>query len=242
MPSAHSGQRGRYNTLDIDFGTLAETETNKTLKGMHQYFGALIPSAKNEYTGLFEGKNLILITAEGFATPAIDEELTPTLYRLTHEGFVFQNFYQPDWTQSTCGGEFAITTGIIPNWVNSKRGSLAAQASIDNQMPITLAHLFAFRGYNVPAWHYGVYTYYDRNLYLSNFGYDYAGCEGGGLELPYNGWPRSDLEMMEATADSYINDYVEHGTVRTAFLPTLLFSNFPAPYHVKKVKDKSQAK
>lgn len=220
-PSAHLGQSDGYNTLDIDFGLLAETETNKTIKCMHQYFSTLTPSAKNEYTGLFEGKNLILITAEAFATPAIDEELTPTLYRLSHDGFVFQKFYQPDWTQSTCGGEFAVTTGVIPNWVNSKRGSLAAQASIDNQMPITLARLFASRGYNVPAWHNGTYTYYDRNLYLSNFGYDYAGCEGGGLELPYNGWPRSDLEMMEATADSYINDYVENGTPFHAYYMTI---------------------
>ena len=209
------------NTLDIDFNVLAESETDETLQNMHKYFGNVIPSEKNTYTGVFKGKNLILITAEGFATPAIDKELTPTLYKLTHEGFVFTNFYQPDWTQSTCGGEFAITTGVIPNWVNSSRGSLAAQASIDNYMPTTLAHLFALEGYSVPAWHNGIYTYYDRNLYLSNFGYDYSGCEGGGLELPNNAWPRSDLEMIEATADSYIRDYVDNGTPFHAYYMTI---------------------
>lgn len=188
---------------------------------MHKYFDNVIPSEKNEYTGMFKGKNLILLTAEGFATPAIDKELTPTLYKLTHEGFVFNNFYQPDWTQSTCGGEFAVTTGIIPNWVSSSYGNLAAQASIDRSMPITLAHLFAPEGYNVPAWHNGIYTYYKRDQYLTNFGYDYQGCEGGGLELPNNAWPRSDLEMIEATADSYIQDYVDNGTPFHAYYMTI---------------------
>ncbi len=209
------------NTLDIDFEGMAEAETDETLKNMHQYFANVIPSEKNQYTGMFEGKNLILITAEGFATPAIDQELTPTLYKLSHEGFVLNNFYQPDWTQSTCGGEFAVTTGVIPSWVKSEYGNLAAQASIEKSMPFTLARLFAAEGYSVPAWHNGEYDYYKRDQYLTNFGYDYAGCNGGGLELPYNGWPRSDLEMMEATADSYIQDCVDNGTPFHAYYMTI---------------------
>ncbi len=206
------------NVLEIDFDALAEAETNETIRGMHRYFGSLVPSEKNAYTGLFRGKNLILITAESFSTPAIDEVLTPTLYRLTHEGFVFRNFYQPDWTQSTCGGEFSVVTGLIPNWIS---GCPAAQACIGNRMPITLARLFAPLGYSVPAWHNGIYTYYDRNLYLSTFGYSFEGCDGGGLELPSNGFPRSDLEMMEATADSYIDDYVENGVPFHAYYMTI---------------------
>ena len=210
------------NQLDIDFEALAEAEEeNKTLQNMHQFFSRVTPSMQNEYTGMFEGKNLILITAEGFSTYAIDPELTPTLYKLSHEGFVFNNFYQPDWTQSTCGGEFAVTTGVIPSWVKSEYGNLAAQASIEKYMPLTLAHLMEPLGYNVPAWHNGIYSYYKRDQYLTNFGYDYAGCEGGGLELPYNGWPRSDLDMIEATADSYIDDYVENGTPFHAYYMTI---------------------
>ncbi len=206
------------NILNIDFEALAESEPNEVIQSMHRYFGGLTPSEKNEYTGLFRGKNLILITAESFATPAVDEVLTPTLYRLTHEGFVFRNFYQPDWTQSTCGGEFSVTTGLIPNWIF---GCPAAQACIGNRMPTTLAHLFAPLGYNVPAWHNGIYTYYDRDRYLATFGYSYQGCDGGGLELPFNGFPRSDLEMIEATADSYISDYVENGVPFHAYYMTI---------------------
>jgi len=233
------------NTLDIDFNALAEAESNETIQNMHKYFGSLTPSEKNEYTGMFKGKNLILLTAEGFATPAIDKDLTPTLYKLTHEGFVFNNFYQPDWTQSTCGGEFAVTTGVIPNWVKSSYGNLAAQASIEKYMPITLARLFAPLGYNVPAWHNGIYDYYKRNQYLTNFGYDYAACEGGGLELPNNSWPRSDLEMIQATADSYIQDYVDNGTPFHAYYMTISGHgpyNFSGQNMSKKHREAVQAK
>ena len=205
------------NVLDIDFASLAEAETDKTIQDMHQYFATLIPSEKNRYTGMFEGKNLILLTAEGFSPYAIDKELTPTLYRLTHEGFVFNNFYQPDWTMSTTGGEFSVTTGLIPNWMT---GGMAPAVSVDRAMPLTLARLFAAEGYSVPAWHNHTYTYYGRDKYLGNFGYDYHGI-GNGLELPHNVWPNSDLEMMEATADSYIDEYVKNGTLFHAYYMTV---------------------
>lgn len=206
------------NVLDIDFEALAEGETNETIQSMHQYFANVIPSEKNEYTGMFEGKNLILLTAEGFSPYAIDQELTPTLYKLTHEGFVFNNFYQPDWTLSTTGGEFAVTTGVIPNWLGGSDASPLVSAS--RSMPITLAKLFAAEGYAVPAWHNHTYTYYHRDEYLGNFGYDYHGI-GNGLELAHDVWPNSDLEMMEATADSYINAYVEDGTPFHAYYMTV---------------------
>ncbi len=195
-----------YNVMDIDFEGLAANSSGN-LKSMHEYFGSLTPSQQNEYTGMFKGKNLIFITAEAFSPYCISEELTPTLYKLSHEGFVFNNYYQPDWTQSTVGGEFANDTGIIPNWVN---GGWAVNAAIGNSMPFTLGNQFAKLGYSVPAWHDHTYTYYNRDQYLATFGYDYHGI-GNGLVLPHTTWPNSDLEMMEATVDGYIQDYVDTG-------------------------------
>ena len=209
------------NVLDIDFAALAEAETNETLKGMHRYFASLIPSEKNQYTGMFAGKNLILITAESFSPYVISEELTPTLYRLSHEGFVFTNYYQPDWTMSTLGGEFANTTGVIPGWVG---GGYPTSPIINGNhaMPLTLGNQFAALGYSVPAWHNHTYTYYNRHLYLTAFGYDYKGGRGGGLSIPSEySWPESDLEMMEATVHSYIDDYVNNGRLFHAYYMTV---------------------
>ena len=206
-----------YNTLDIDFDALAAGTSDSTLQALHQYLGGLTPSQQNEYTGMFEGKNLILITAEAFSPYVISEELTPTLYRLTHEGFVFNNYYQPNWTQSTSGGEFAVMTGIIPNWF----GNLTAfNASADKNMATALGWQFGRLGYNVPAWHNNEYTYYNRDETHPNLGYDYQGI-GNGLVLATNQWPNSDLEMMQATVDGYISDYVENGTPFHAYYMTV---------------------
>ncbi len=197
-----------YHVMDIDFQALAQNTEDDTLHAMHQFFHAVTPSQHNKYTGMFKGKNLILITAEGFSPAAISQELTPTLYRLTHEGFVFNNYYHPDWTMSTSGGEFAILTGIIPNWINGNR---AFTASIGKSFPFSLAKQFHSLGYNVPAYHNNGYTYYDRDKTHPNLGYDYMGI-GNGLVLERELWPNSDLDMIEATADSYIQDYVDNGT------------------------------
>ena len=67
--------------MDIDFESLMASDQGNLL-AMDQYFAAQIPTRQNEYTGLFEGKNLILITAEAFSSAVVDPERTPTLYRL----------------------------------------------------------------------------------------------------------------------------------------------------------------
>lgn len=209
-----------FNTMDIDFDALAAGTDDKTLKSMHEYFGSLTPSQQNEYTGMFKDKNLIFLTAEAFSPYFISKELTPALYRLTHEGFVFNNYYQPDWTMSTVGGETANLTGIIPSWINGNWSSVAAAK---DYMPFTLGNQFSALGYSVPAWHNHTYSYYDRDKYLKSFGFDYKGGRGGGLELPISGdmWPESDLEMIQATADSYINDYVNNGKKFCAYYMTV---------------------
>ena len=196
-----------YNKMDLDFTATSDLVGGSTLENMHNYFSSKTASQQNEYTGMFKGKNLIQITAEAFSPYVISKELTPTLYKLTHEGFVFTNYYQPGWGQSTTGGEFAHMTGIIPTWVN---GNLSFYASHQDYMPFALGNQFRALGYTTVAYHNNSYTYYNRHLTHPNLGYDYYG-QGNGLTLTVPGWPYSDLEMMELTAPAYIEDYVNTG-------------------------------
>lgn len=196
-----------YNKMELDFTATSDLVGGSTLENMHNYFSSKTASQQNEYTGMFKGKNLIQITAEAFSPYVISKELTPTLYKLTHEGFVFTNYYQPGWGQSTTGGEFAHMTGIIPTWVN---GNLSFYASHQDYMPFALGNQFRALGYTTVAYHNNSYTYYNRHLTHPNLGYDYYG-QGNGLTLTVPGWPYSDLEMMELTAPAYIKDYVNTG-------------------------------
>ena len=209
-----------YNALDIDFSALADAASDSTLASLHRYVASRTPSRQNEYTGMFQGKNLILLTAEAFSPWFISEELTPTLYRLTHEGFVCTNYYQPGWGQSTTGGEFAVLTGLLPTWIDN---NVSFWASRNDYMPLALGNQFRALGYQTPAWHDNTYNYYNRDATHPNLGYDYQGI-GNGLTLPSSsgsGWPYSDLEMMEATMDSYVDTYLATGQPFHAYYMTV---------------------
>ncbi|GAB6106511.1 LTA synthase family protein [Fusibacter bizertensis] len=185
-----------YNMMDINFDDMIASEKDDTIVEMHQYFKSLAPTPKNASTGKYRGYNLILITAEGFSHLAVSEALTPTLYKMMHEGVYFENFYTPIWGVSTSDGEYVATTGLIP-----KSGVWSYKRSSNNAMPFALGNQLRQDGYTTHAYHDHTYTYYDRNLSHPNMGYDYKGV-GNGLELTKS-WPESDLEMMEVTFPEY---------------------------------------
>lgn len=196
------------NVMDIDFTALADQESNKTIKKLHQYFASVTPTNKNKYTGMFKGYNLILITAEGFSPYAINKEKTPTLYKLVREGFVFNNFYTALWQTSTSDGEYVALTGLIPT------GTRSMYKGRKNLWPFALGRQFDALGVDSKAYHNHTYTYYQRDQTHPNLGYDYKGL-GNGLKLKTKCWPESDLEMMQATVDDYIKEDQFHAYYMT---------------------------
>ena len=188
-----------YHILDIDFDRLIAEETDEDLLQMHTYFSQQVPTAKNEWTGYFQGKNLIWIVAEGFCTLAMDPERTPVLYEMAHSGFVFDHFYTPLWGGSTSDGEYTTTTGLIP-----KSGVWSYSQSAGNYMPFGFGNQFSQLGYRTMAFHDYLYTYYDRDKSFPNMGYEYYAL-GHGLELEEI-WPPSDLEMMEEIVPMFVDE------------------------------------
>lgn len=189
----------QYNKIEIDFNNLISNETNSTVNNIHTYFNNSLPSEKNEYTAKFAGMNLIVITAEAFSPIAVNEILTPTLYKLVNNGFKFNNFYTPVYYVSTSDGEYANLTSLLPKesvWSMSKSSS--------NYLPYTYGNVFSSLGYSTQAYHNGAYKYYNRHKSHPNMGYSYMAC-GNGLEKKINckKWPQSDLEMIDATFDMY---------------------------------------
>ena len=189
-----------YNNLDIDFDSLIASESNSTIKMMHEYFKNESGTLQNEYTKYFEGKNLILFMAESFNEIAVREDITPTLYKLVNSGFKFNNFYTPT-ISSTIGGEFQELTGLV-----AASGFLSPWKSGENYYPFGVATAFQNLGYNTYAYHNHTYTFQSRHKYLAALGFDnYMGCRNGlENEINCNQWPESDVEMIEATFDDYI--------------------------------------
>lgn len=190
-----------YNNLDIDFDDLISNESNKTIKNMHEYFKNESGTKQNEYTKYFEGKNLILFMAESFNEIAVRKDLTPTLYKLVNSGFKFNNFYTPT-ISSTIGGEFQELTGLV-----AASGFVSPWKSGNNYFPFGVATSFKELDYNTFAYHDHSIYFQDRYKYLKALGFDnFKGCFNG-LEKNINckQWPESDVEMINATFDDYIN-------------------------------------
>lgn len=188
------------NVMDIDFDALITGSTDANVKAVHQYVSSLTPTSQNAYTGLFKGKNLILITAEAFTAEVIDPERTPTLYRLANEGIRFTDYYQPAWGGSTTTGEYSNLMGLVPTNAGN-----CMKETVQQKMFLTMGHQLNRLGYHSVAYHNHNHDFYDRNKTHTKLGYDKFLALYGGLEGITALFPESDLEMMDITVPQYID-------------------------------------
>lgn len=200
------------NSMDIDFERIAAESGSEGVKSLCEYFSGLTPTCQNEYTGMFEGYNVIWITAEGFSGYALDSDLYPTLSMMAKEGFVFENYYSPLWYGSTLGGEYANLMGSMPK--NGGYLSLSHAAQNGNSFVFSMGNQLKDQGYHTYAFHNNTYTYYDRNISHPALGYTFI-ANGSGLEPQLNQydnviWPQSDLVMIQDTFDTYSREEPYH--------------------------------
>ena len=202
------------NKMYLKLQTLIDNTDNENVKWLCEYLQRTKPTTKNEYTGMFEGYNVIFITAEGFSGYMIDPEMTPTLYKLTHEGFVFKNFYSALHFTSTSGGEFQNLTGLYPK--NGFPISMKETGVQKTYLPFTLANVLGGQGYTTIGYHYNE-NMYGRDLSHPNLGYDWrqaSHCENKVTkERDPSGivyWPQSDDYMIEDSVQDYIGEEPFH--------------------------------
>lgn len=207
------------NVMDVDLAALAENGKNDDIKWLASYFNSVAPTRKNEYTGMFKGYNVIFLTLEGFSGYGISQELTPTLYKLTHEGFVFNNFYTPLHFTSTSNGECQNLLGLYPK--GNFPITMTETGEKQTNCYFSLAQQLLREGYLVQGYHPNS-NMYGRDLSHPNLGYDWHQFDVGdgkttergrlsefeGLEVSQSGkllWPQRDKHMIEASVDNYIN-------------------------------------
>lgn len=183
----------------LDFDALIAGSDNRNVTALHEYVRSLTPTRQNEYTGLFKGKNLILITAEAFSKEVIDPELTPTLYRMANEGIRFTEYYQPAWGASTTSGEFSNLVGLVP-----VTGGMCMREAVHQNLFLTMGNQLQELGYYSAAYHNHLYDFYDRDETHIHLGYDRYIAQYGGLEGVDPVWTESDKQLIDATIGDYI--------------------------------------
>ncbi len=195
------------NVTAVDLVALGEGAPSEDIRWLCEYFNRVTPTKKNEYTGMFEGYNVIFFTLEGFSGYAIDPELTPTLYRMTHEGFVFPNFYTALHFTSTSGGECQNLLGLYPK--GGSPATLPHTGDLGTNLCFSLSRQLGRKGYQVLGYHANS-NMYNRDKSHPNLGYDWHqfGMGFDNLELSEGGdllWPQRDSYMIEASVDDYLN-------------------------------------
>lgn len=123
----------------------------------------------NEYTDIFEGKNLIFIIGESFDSIAVSEELTPNIYQLKTEGLDFVNHFTPVFPRTTCDSEVIFNTSIIPSITEGP----TCYVYNENSYSTSIASLFNDAGYITTGLHNNYKEFYTRDLVYDGFGYDY---------------------------------------------------------------------
>lgn len=188
-----------YNIIDINFDELLKNEKDESIKTLHNYFSNVTGTKKNNYTGMFKGKNVVFFLAESFDPIAIDKDLTPTLYKLANSGFNFTNYYAPLYPASTADGEFRTEWSLI----SSRGDTLTLYAAKDTYSPYLFVN--SFKDYNINVYHNYNGDYYNRRLYFKSLGYtNFKACYYG-LDLPCGTFHESDLDMVDITTDEYID-------------------------------------
>lgn len=188
---------------DSAWQMLIENTDKKSYNTLNNYFINRSITQKNEYTGIFEGKNLIIILMESVNEISIlNEEDFPTLTKLYNEGISFRNNFTPRNNCSTGNNEFTVLTSLFT--INN---TCTANTYASNKYFEAAYNIFNNAGYYTSSYHDYTQQYYRRNKIHTNLGSQkYYGVTD--LDIPYSEkyeeWP-SDVELFKQSQKYYMD-------------------------------------
>lgn len=174
---------------------LIDSESDKTLNSLNNYFINRKITEKNEYTGLFENKNLIVIMMESVNDIMINEEYYPNFYKLLNEGWYWENNYSPRNSCATMNNEFSGLTGLY-----SIYNTCTASRYKSNSYYESMFNLYNKSNYVTFSSHNYTDSYYPRKTIHPNMGSgEYFGVEKLGIDYSneYKNWSNDDEFMGE---------------------------------------------
>ena len=135
-------------------------------KQINAYFQEKGEPADNAMTGVFRGKNVVLVLMESMDDWMIGQH-TPTIGRLMEEGINFTNFYTPAYGGiRTFNTEFCINTG---SFLSSEGGY--AFDYVTNHFNQSLASVLTDADYSAKTFHYNDPSFYSRGEFSPAMGY-----------------------------------------------------------------------
>jgi len=145
---------------------------DKAFQETKEYYDSnLLEKSNNEYTGMFEGKNVIAIHAESLQSFTLGlsfngVEVTPVLNKLISEGMYFSNFYAQQGVGTSSDSEFTYASSLLP----ANNGTVFV--NYYNNKYVTVQNLLNDKGYYVFSMHGNVGDFWNRDVMHLNMGYD----------------------------------------------------------------------
>ena len=144
---------------------------DKARKEFEEYFAEEKPVTTNEYTNMFEGKNVIVIHAESMMTNAMyltfnGQEVTPNLNKIAKSGLFFSNFYSQVSVGTSSDSELTYNTTLMP----TKSGT--AFVSYSDKTYISTPKLLGEKGYYTFSMHANTAAFWNRQAMHKTLGYD----------------------------------------------------------------------
>jgi len=191
------------NFDDTAWEKLIENEKKTVYKNLNNYFISKSITEKNEYTGMFEGKNVIFIMLESVGEMIINEEYFPNFYKMYNEGWAWTNNYSPRNSCATGNNEMSGMVSLYTIY-----NSCTANNYKNNTYFESVFSIFKDMGYKTSSMHNYTESYYSRSKIHKNMGSEkYYGVEDLGLDYTwvYKEWP-SDEEFIEEAMDILLKD------------------------------------
>ncbi len=177
---------------------IALNEGNSKFANLNNYFASQTVTDYNDYTGMFEGKNVIVILMESVNEAIINKEYFPNYYKLYSKGWHWENNYSPRNSCATGNNEFSAMTGLF-----SIYNTCTSNVYKDNTYFEAIFNLFNNKGYTTTSMHDFVEWYYKRKTIHPNMGSGkFYGADTLDIETSseYGEWP-SDEEFFEKAMD-----------------------------------------
>ena len=215
-----------FKSLDAKFNTLFGYDN--AAKNFREYYeDNSLELKKNDYTNIFEGRNLIVIHAESVQNAAVRQsfnglEVAPTLNRLKDEGIYFSNFYAEASSGTSSDSEFSFSTSLLP----VTNGAVAV--SYWNREYETLQKLLKDKGYNTLSFHANNGEFWNRNNFHKSLGYNtfYSKNSFKVTEENTIGLGLSDKEFFKQLTPKLKKEYEENGK----FMATLIMLSNHTPF------------
>ena len=125
----------------------------------------------NKYTGIFEGKNVIVIHGESIQDIALfrtfnGQEVTPNINRLAKEGMFFENYFSEVSVGTSSDTELTFNTSLMP----TKSGT--AFVSYFDRVYNSIPKYFKEKGYYTFSMHANNADFWNRRAMHNSLGYD----------------------------------------------------------------------